>query len=219
MSKGGEFCYNFFVMEQQAAVLSELQKEFQAHQQSGALTTFQPSPKLSQAFGKLVRTLESRRQLGELTTQEESWLAAVDQLLGRIGTYNLGRRTSSSAKTPALEKRGTLVYDFQSKQLAEEPEEAPPNLSVPKISSSEAERIISLLDQQFEEKVMKKIRERHPLENAALPEQLEFGPPEQASAAGQSLDEYLTKVRADRPNLPFLDEDSYKDLSKLAPSR
>jgi len=74
----------------------------------------------------------------------------------------------------------------------------------PKISEREVEEIISVINKQFQEKVMDKIRDKGHAEPKPI-----------APGEGRSLQDYLSLVHAEGPSEPFADEDSNFDLSKL----
>ena len=88
---------------------------------------------------------------------------------------------------------------------------------IPQISSDEADKIIAGINEQFEEKVMKKLRP------PAMPPLAKTEP--QASRAavsepddhgrGTDLQDYLQAIKAERPSVPFADTDSQMDLAKL----
>lgn len=89
-----------------------------------------------------------------------------------------------------------------------EPEQGSEPVIIPYVSPEEAERIIAGLDKQFQEKVMGKIKSKQE-EQGGLPAEAE------ASGGGRGLQDYLTAVKAELPRVPFQDEDSHIDLSKL----
>ena len=88
---------------------------------------------------------------------------------------------------------------------------------IPQISSEEADKIIAGINEQFEEKVMKKLRPpaMPPLAKvepqALLPERAKRGDGER----GTDLQDYLQAIKAERPSVPFADTDSQMDLAKL----
>ena len=87
---------------------------------------------------------------------------------------------------------------------------------VPKISEREADKIISGLNEQFADKVLKKLKDHESEVAAAQPwEVKDFSVPQAPGVPGESLSQYLTRIRAELPDHPFGDEDSSRDLSKL----
>ncbi len=101
---------------------------------------------------------------------------------------------------------GPLKVDILGMETKPQQDDRPPVI-IPAISPEEAEKIISHLNQQFEEKVLKKLK------RPAIPP-AEPSSSGQAVGDGRNLQEYLTSVLRERPKLPFLDEDSHMDLSK-----
>ena len=187
--------------------------EFNNYRQGGTKAPFSPSKETDFALHKLIRELESRRQIGKLTSQEQEWLREIDALMENMTKFN--------QKLPNSQNRGgtqELVYDVkQSKFLPEEPIQKP--INTPNISEYQAEQIISNLNRQFEEKVLKKLKKPVVPEDAGkdtgMTEHSDFSGGLNAPQPGRNLRDYLSEVQTDRPNLPFMDEDSHMDLGKL----
>lgn len=202
-------------MDSQQQVINQVKKEFEAHRHTSVFAPFTPSPEGSAALAKVVRGLESRRQLGELTTQETHWLRDIDQLLEDIANYNRVKtqKPNYAAATGAYQN---LVYDLQGGAPKEEEAltgQAP--AVIPRITSEEADQIISIINQQFEEKVLKKLKNRPVDLPAPAAEPSDFAVGDESVSGGRNLQDYLTVVRAERPVEPFADEDSNMDSSKL----
>lgn len=89
-------------------------------------------------------------------------------------------------------------------------------VAVPKISEDQAEKIILGLNEQFADKVLKKLKDRPEAVAAAEPwEVSDFSIKEAPGVPGESLSQYLSRIRAELPEHPFADEDSSRDLSRL----
>lgn len=202
-------------MEPQQQTINQLKQEYEAYLSSGSTLPFQPSSATSMAISKLVRFLEIKRQTSSLTTQENHWLKSIDQIFEEIANSN--RKKSPSAGTSEAPVAGKkLVYDLRQGQPKEEPEDQTP-VVIPKISEEEADKIISTINEQFEEKVMKKLKNRPlppeaPIRPAAAAEPM---PQTEGPQTGRSLQDYLKTIMAERPEHPFQDEDSNVDLSKI----
>lgn len=201
-------------MEPQQQTINQLKQEYQAYLSSGSALPFQPSSATSMAISKLVRFLEIKRQTSSLTTQENHWLKSIDQIFEEIANSN--RKKSPSAGTPGAPVAGKkLVYDLHQGQPKEEPEDQTP-VVIPRISEEEADKIISTINEQFEEKVMKKLKNRPPPEEPIPPAvAAESMPQTEGPQNGRSLQDYLKTMIAERPDHPFQDEDSNVDLSKI----
>jgi len=163
-------------------------------------------------LGALSRELERKRQVGELTNTERLWLRQIDALTERI--YNFNRESYESQPNES----GTVVYDMDQKIRLEE-SQSTEDPGVAKISNEEAEKIIETLDKQFEEKVMNRIRKQNDTakqkvetDRVSVAEVLAGG----SASGGMNLQDYMTAIRAKRPTVPFADNDSHFDLSKLA---
>ena len=118
---------------------------------------------------------------------------------------------------------------FEKPEGAEGTDEA--NVIIPQISSEEADKIIDHFNQQFEEKVMKKlkippaphvpaqtiqsIQARQSPENSVGP----VMPVTDQAKPGPDLQDYLQAIKGELPNVPFADEDSQIDLHKLLTKR
>lgn len=178
----------------------KISEEFARHVASGRTDQFQPSTEASATLSRLARGLETKRQAGELTRYESDQLREIDALWERIAKYN------QQTKTGPLPPRRPREF------------EPPPPLIIPQISAAEADKIIAGLNRQFEEKVMKKIERPlpPPLEDEAQGAAEEAKAPIGDSRSGRSLQDFLVNVRSERPAIPFADEDSNIDLSRLA---
>lgn len=195
-------------------ILDQLKQELDAFKSSGAAGAFRVSAQTADALGKLVRGLEEKRQVGELTEAEANVLRSIDAAKEKIAQYNrvrAGRRESGYS----LGVGAKPLYDLRTGKLSEEPEDHLPAF-VPKISQDQADQIISDINEQFESKVLKKIRRYPDLEKPADPSLADFRANPNHDQQGRNLQDYLTAVRAERPNVPFLDEDSHADLSRIA---
>ncbi|MBI4050032.1 MAG: hypothetical protein HY398_01125 [Candidatus Doudnabacteria bacterium] len=90
-----------------------------------------------------------------------------------------------------------------------------PAVIIPKISREEAERIIRGFNEQFEEKVLGQLapERRAEILSTRLPENVsDYAAPGSADEAGRNLAEYLSVIKAERPDRPFADADSQFDL-------
>lgn len=186
-------------MEVETGVLDQIKQEFSRHIASGAKTPFNASRGTGEALGKLVRGFEQRRQLGTLTFEEAKILRNADEILENIARFNRAVRRHPAQFSGQIS--APHVYDLQTGAITEETGEVPTTVVIPKISQAEADKIISQLNEQFQERVLKKLK-RNP-------------PPESSDEEGTTLQDYLASIRAEGPNLPFMDEDSHIDLSKL----
>lgn len=193
--------------------------EFSRHIASRLGGEFQLSRSASDELSKLLRSLESKRLTGKALTDEEHMLLQDgDKLFQDIARFN--------EQVKAQPLPGPTVYDLsQSRKVPEDPASAP--VIIPRISEEEADRIIAGFNKQFEEKIMNKIRESHqgapesepkPLVTKA-PESVEHGSASDDAQAkaqrGRSLQEYLGTIQEPQHTVPFADEDSGFELSKL----
>lgn len=204
---------SFETQASESLPVNRLREEFSRHIAAGQRSKFQPSGGASEELAKLVRGLEQRRQGGALTDSEAGLIRDGDQLLQDIARYN-----EQIEKAPPTSE---MTYDLsQSRQVADSPSEP---LVIPNISAEEADRIIAGFNQQFEEKVMAKIRK----DQAAIaepPATYTFEPPPAeipvagAPPQGRSLQDYLETMKEPVHTIPFADDDSSFDLSKLVNS-
>ncbi len=200
------------LMDSQKEVIRQIKQEFEAYLKSGQTSAFQPSPAAGSALTKLARMLELKRQEANLTETERGSLREIDDITEKMS--NINRKKSLFDSTPpAIEPRNQSVYNLKNQSLQEEPERDFP-IFVPKISDADADKIIATLNEQFEEKVLKKLKSR-PFPELSIDQQLsDFSSADTEEAAGRSLQEYLSAIKAERPDQPFGDEDSDMDTSK-----
>lgn len=173
-------------------IVGKLAEEFSRHIAAGSKIPFSPSPGSASSLSSLTRELEQKRQLGTLTGQEGKILRDLEDLTERIANFN-----------KALPPRPTGV-------ASDDHDEVQPPLVIPKISEEEAEKIISHLNEQFEQKVLAKLPRK--ADNSSTGRAIGAPP---AEAGGRNLQDYLVSLRDEKPKLPFIDEDSHFDLSKL----
>lgn len=190
-----------------------IKTEFDAHIKKGDNSEFKASPEAQAALAAATRLLEQKRQTANLTEQENHLLRSADELYERIAKYNQRTR----AQKPVLLRQESL-YDLSkgNRILAEQPAAEPSPFVVPRISSREVDQIIENLNEQFEQKVLKQIRNRTEKVSAKPPEAVnDFAAlPRPTPEAGRNLHEYLSEIKQELPNLPFVDADSHFDLSK-----
>lgn len=200
-------------MEPQQQAINQYQLEFELHVQKGNGEPFLPSMQVGQNFSRAVRGLENKRQLGALTQQEALWLKQADGLMERIARY--GRKSAENPKYGSVYQSLPQVYDQRTGVIGDETE-IPPAVFVPNITDEQADEIVAELNRQFEEKVLKTLKKKPVL--AAPPAQPlnDFGNlPERGAEEGRNLRDYLTAVKAERPDSAFSDADSSMDLAKL----
>lgn len=202
-------------MARQHQAIIALQEEFSNHITNSSNRPFVPSKAGSAALSKLTRELEKKRQVGQLTPGESAWLRDVDSILENIARFN------HQAANSAPLSFGSPTYSLPQKKLGQEEEHQKP-LIIPRVSEEEANKIISHLNEQFEEKILKKAKQPDPLLDLEVRNPSDFDAGAHAEDAGRSLQDYLSIVREQLPETPFGDEDSSKDLSKVianVPSR
>ena len=199
------------MIQKENAIIKELTKEYSQYIASRRVGEFRPSKEASEGLGRLSRELERKRQVGELTSTEGLWLRQIDELTERILNFNRDNPKNRAGEA------GIAVYDMDQKLKLEESHDAELPI-IPRISSKEAEKIIEGLDRQFEEKVMNRVRKQREggeqkEVRGEVPESGVIG--QRDKAGGANLQDYLTAVKAERPDVPFSDSDSHFDLSKL----
>lgn len=193
---------------------TKIRSELSRHIASRTAEEFAPSPDASAALSRQLRELEFKRQSGAvLTDEEKSLLRETDQLLQDIAKHN--------EQLKNLPQTQESLYDLnQSKHVPADDAEAQPPV-IPQISDEEANRIIAGIDQQFEEKVMSRIRQQGGGSAAPAPRDQRNAPDPEPEAErgeqpkGRSLQEYLSVIKTPEHPVPFADEDSGFDLSKL----
>ena len=151
-------------------VIQKANDEFARHVSSGDGGEFGLSQEASASLSQLTRQLENQRQLGSLTREEKESLREIDQFWEKIAKYNERKDLRGSTG-------GELVYNLQQSKLVTPEEHKQPPV-IPNISSQEAEKIIAGLNQQFEEKVLSKLKEPAP-------------------AAGRNLQDYLQVIKSE----------------------
>lgn len=203
------------MMETEPAAIAQFRREFEHHISSGNVNPFYASSAASESFGKLARDMEAKRQLHTLTPGEEKWLAAIDDLVGKAAQFNRAVAGGEGADMP--ESIVERVYNLKEGRLTA-PEESLDPVFVPKITADEADKIIRTINQQFREKVLSKLDQR---QKFRFPPRLEEESPQEHSnnatgaPDGRNLDDYVSSIRGNLPNLPFADEDSHFDLSRM----
>ena len=201
--------------ETEPAAIAQFRKEFEHHTSSGNVSPFYASNAVSESFGKFSRDLEAKRQLHTLTASEKKWLAAIDDLVGKSAQFNRAMAGGEGAVIP--ESAVERVYNLKEGRLTA-PEESADPVFAPKISGDEADRIIQAINRQFREKVLSKIDRR---QKFRFPPRLERQSPQEHSTNmtgapdGRNLEDYISSIRGNLPNLPFADEDSHFDLSRM----
>lgn len=176
----------------QTHAIKQVKDELANFQSAGNPGPFQPPAEAIASVSRLTRELEMKRQTGVLTVNEISLLKEVDELWGSIAKAN------SQKKPPAA--TGPNTYDLKNKRIFQENADSgkPSHPVTPQISSEQADKIIAEINEQFEEKVLKKIKEKTP-------------------ASGRSLQDYLSTFKPGDPgNIPLASDDSRIDFSKLA---
>ncbi|TSA45982.1 hypothetical protein D4R52_01400 [bacterium] len=197
------------------SIQGEINDQYAKHIARAGHVPFSPDAASSDSLSKLTRDLEKKRQIGALTAAEQRQLRDIDELQERITQFN---QKVAGGVLSGQTGAGAQVYNMTDHTLEDESaQEAKPPLIVPKISAEEADKIVATLNQQFEDKVLSKLREQKS-EIVQIPDV----PPVYSAAgspnpvAGRSLQDYLTVIRQDKPSVPFADEDSKFDISKLA---
>ena len=179
----------------QTDAIKQVKDELTSYASTGNSGPFQPSPDALASVSRLIRELEIKRQTGVLTDNETSQLKEVDELWENMAKANARK------KPPAV--LGQNIYDLKNKRIFQESEDSikPERPIIPQISSRQADEIIAGINEQFEEKVLKKIRERDHVAG---------------STAGRSLQDYLSTFKSGSRNIPLAGDDSRIDLNKLA---
>ena len=136
---------------------------------------------------KLAKKLETKRQTSNLTDQEQAILKNIDNSRQNVVNQNL---KSSSKIAKDLPDEST--YRISTGEIVHSKEGQRVGY-IPNISSEQADEIISKFNEQFQEKVMSKIHKSDP----------------------SNIQNNLSAASDDRPLVPFADEDSSFDLSKL----
>ena len=176
----------------QTDLIKQAKNELTNFASAGNVGPFQPSSEALEGVSRLTRDLEIKRQTGALTDNETSLLKEVDELWENIAKAN------AQKKAPAIP--GQNIYDLKSKTLFQESGDPgqPSHPVIPQISPEQADKIIAGINEQFEEKVLKKIKEKTP-------------------TGGRSLQDYLSTFKpGDLGNIPLASDDSRIDFSKLA---
>lgn len=124
--------------------------------------------------------------------------------------------SASPSNLQSAQKSAQFDYDLERSRLLLQ-ENGKEKIAPPKINTEQANQIILELNRQFEQKVLKKIKtnqEDKPLAEAPQPD---FQAALSVIQEGRPLSDYLETIRThdERPNRPFLDADSHKDLSQL----
>lgn len=189
-----------------------MQEEYDAHIASSPQTQFSPSPEADAEVASTTRNLETKRQIASLTRREQEQLRQIDELTERIARFN----SAAAAKSPPPARH---TYDLAGGKPRGENDESLPAV-VPRISAEEAEKIILHLDEQFEQKVLSRLPKAKNIAPAPASSAPDKVPdftinPAGEIDSGRNLQDYLASVRAEPPRLPFQDEDSHIDLSKL----
>ena len=196
-------------MDSGSSVISEVEKELAEHVKNNRGKAFSLSQNASVLFSKFIRELEHKRQQDSVTWQEKNWLKEADDIIERIGKYN------QSLNNLGLGIHDEMLYDLKNQKLSTQTEPKY-SASVPKISSDEADKIIAQIDEQFREKVLKKIKS-HPADSKEN-NHPDFTITEAEQGNGRNLNDYLESLKEQYPNQPFLDRDSHYDLSKIKQS-
>lgn len=194
-------------------VIVQIRKKFADHLALTGRASFVLEPQDSQRLRELTRELASKRQLGELAPSEAEGLKEIDALLEDIARFN-GRASGSRPEIDPF--RVENVYNPEKGEL-KPPEEPGSGMPAPKISGAEADEIITRLNEQFVDKVLKKLKARADVSAAAPWEVGDFSIPA-VLPRGENLTSYLSRMRAELPDRPFADADSHKDLSTLKQS-
>ena len=130
-------------------VISQIKDIFATHVEQNPGKVFKLAAANQRDLSRLSRELEKKRQIGSLTDQEQNQLRVADQLLENITKFN-DSIEKKVATAPGPKYTETRVYNLAKSDLQGE-EEIVPNFEVPKITQSEADKIISDIDKQFEE--------------------------------------------------------------------
>lgn len=181
-------------MENSQAAIAKLRSEFARAQASERIGPFQPSLEVSTSVSLLTQDLETKRQLDSLSSEEKAILAEITVLWQEIARFN-DRAQAGKVIAPAE----AHTYSLRDSKIlpTPDPEKDKPKLEPHPITAEQAEQIILGLNKQFEEKVMSQ---------RMLPE------------AGQNLQEYISRIKVEKPRLPFAGEESHIDLEKLKES-
>ncbi len=200
-------------MTNELPVVAKLKTEFAKHVSASPDFPFRPKADLSLKLVRTVRELETKRQLGNLTAEERLGLKAIDELYEDMAKFNQRLLQKPAGTGHAVTMP---VYDLRQGSLGSETPYQNPVI-IPSISPEEADKIISNLNKQFRDKVLAKLKRPPRLDRELPVSPKSQGLPQEPGLAipGRSLEDYLAKLRAEPPSLPFLDEDSHTDLSKL----
>ena len=182
-------------MDNSAPAIAKLLSEFTRHQTLAPGTRFQPSLEASTAVSNVTRDLDIKRQLDDLTAAEEAAFEEIAALWEGIARFN--NRVPIRA-APASGENEQIYSLRDSKFVEQKPEPRP---EIPVITYELADQIITGLNKQFEKNIMSN---RNFIESAAV-----------ASEQGRNLQDYLSHIQTQAPRLPFADEESHIDLSKL----
>ena len=187
-------------MENSLPAIANLREEFAAHTAKKNGLRFQPSLEASTNISTLTRDLETKRQLGSLSSAEKTLVAEIDTLWQDISWFN---NQASAGKTAVAPDQ---IYSLKDSKFVDSAKQEPKPELHP-ISAEVAEEIISGLNKQFEEKVMSKLhRDGESVASGAVGE------------PGRNLQEYLSHIHDQKPRLPFAGEESHIDLQKLKES-
>ncbi len=187
--------------------ISRLKQEFTEAVKRRSDLPFRPTADVNAGIAALTKALETKRQTSTLSPQENEWLAAIDKLQEEIIKFNQQPGGSSQ-----IQKSRDMVYNLGKSVVSEEVRDKLPPI-IPKISDEQASKIMADFGQQFEEKVLKKLKKPFALDGSALGP--DFATAASFPGGGRNLEDYLALLRPERPNQPFQDKDSQMDLSKI----
>ena len=185
-------------------LIESWKKEFEKYTEAQSAGPFNASAEVSDGISKLVRDLEHRRQTGELTSEEKEYLREIDAMLEKIAH---AAKAGTQVPTPA--RTSPTVYNMGTGDMSEDAEEQVP-FFIPNISGEQADKIIADLNKQFEEKVLKKLRQKPAILRTEVSD---FGPGDAELPSGTNLSEHIKEIAGELPESSFADEDSQKDLS------
>lgn len=197
--------------------ISDLEKEFNSHLASGSMAKFYARPELSENISKLQRGLEIKKQLGNLTFEEDRTLQRVRDVFSNIYKFN---SATTQEPSPVLQSNQNFVplYDLKKSKFVSDSAKHTAPVFFPNLTADQANKIIFQINKQFEEKVLNKLdpnrKQIKPL-SERLDRKSTLRNTGRPSGNGRLLEDYMESLKLELPSTAFGDEDSSMDLSKI----